>query len=179
MSEDNKNEIGDEDVSSPIFSSSTTHIKYIKGDATQPIGDGNKMLIHCCNDIGAWGSGFVMAISKRWKEPEVQYRKWSRGHVKGAKFELGAVQFVKVEDDIVIGNMVGQKGIARRGAPPIRYPAIVKCLEKVRDAAVKNKASVHAPKFGSDRAGGKWDIIEGHIRDILCKSNISVTIYEF
>jgi len=156
-----------------------TKIKYIKGDATQPIGDGRKLLIHCCNTVGGWGSGFVVAISQKWKEPEVQYRKWSKGHVKGLKFELGAVQFVKVEKDIVIGNMIGQEGIkSKDNVAPIRYPAIIKCLEKVKDAALKNKASVHAPKFGSDRAGGNWDIIEGHINDILCANDIDVTIYE-
>jgi len=158
-----------------------TKIRYVKGDATQPIGDGRKLLIHCCNNCqpGKWGSGFVMAISRVWKEPEVQYRKWSRGHAKGPKFELGAVQFVKVEDDIVIGNMLGQEGIKKKGGhPPIRYSAIAKCLEKVKKAALSNDASVHAPKFGADRAGGNWNIIEQHINDILCENDIEVTIYE-
>ena len=49
-------------------------IKYIKGDATRPIGDGSKLILHICNDVGAWGSGFVVALSKRWKEPEQKYR---------------------------------------------------------------------------------------------------------
>jgi hypothetical protein len=40
-------------------------IQYIAGDATAPIGDGNKIIAHVCNDIGAWGAGFVLAISKR------------------------------------------------------------------------------------------------------------------
>ena len=177
--EERKNETGDDSISFPVFSDGSNDIRYVKGDATQPIGDGRKLLIHCCNDIGAWGAGFVMAISRKWKEPEVEYRKWSRGHAKGPKFELGQVQFVKVEDDIVIGNMVGQKGIRSQGGePPIRYSAIVQCLEKVRDAAISNKASVHAPKFGSDRAGGKWSVIENHIKEILCENGIKVTIYE-
>ena len=36
------------------------------------------MIVHVCNDIGAWGKGFVMAISNRWPEPESRYRKWHR-----------------------------------------------------------------------------------------------------
>jgi O-acetyl-ADP-ribose deacetylase (regulator of RNase III) len=51
-------------------------ISYIKGDATNPAGQGNKIIVHICNDIGGWGKGFVMAISKRWKEPERKYREW-------------------------------------------------------------------------------------------------------
>lgn len=156
-----------------------TKIKYIKGDATRPIGDGNKLLIHCCNDIGLMGAGVALAIAQKWPQVKVQYKKWSRGHVKGLKFALGMVQFVKVEDDIVVGNMIGQQGIRKKGnAPPIRYSAIVKCLEKVKSAALANNASVHAPKFGSDRAGGRWDIIEGYINDILCANDIKVVVYE-
>lgn len=32
-------------------------IDYIKGGATAPIGDGTKLLVHICNDIGKWGKG--------------------------------------------------------------------------------------------------------------------------
>ena len=53
-------------------------IKYITGDATQPVGEGNKIIVHVCNDVGGWGRGFVMALSKRWKEPEMKYREWPR-----------------------------------------------------------------------------------------------------
>ena len=51
-------------------------INYLNGDATNPTGNGNKIIVHICNDIGGWGKGFVMAISKRWKQPEHQYREW-------------------------------------------------------------------------------------------------------
>lgn len=48
------------------------------GDATTPQVAGNKIVAHVCNDVGGWGSGFVVAVSRRWKEPESQYRKWAR-----------------------------------------------------------------------------------------------------
>lgn len=34
-------------------------INYIRGDATQPAGDGNRIIVHVCNDIGAWGKGLL------------------------------------------------------------------------------------------------------------------------
>ena len=49
-------------------------INYLVGDATRPVGEGVKLIIHCCNDIGAWGAGFVVALSKRWEGPEKCYR---------------------------------------------------------------------------------------------------------
>lgn len=51
-------------------------LNYVKGDATSPQGDGTKAIVHVCNNIGAWGAGFVMAISRRWPEPEAAYREW-------------------------------------------------------------------------------------------------------
>lgn len=40
-------------------------ITYLKGDATNPQSEENKIIAHICNDIGGWGKGFVVAISKR------------------------------------------------------------------------------------------------------------------
>jgi O-acetyl-ADP-ribose deacetylase (regulator of RNase III) len=45
-------------------------IKYIRGDATAPSAKGVKLIAHVCNDIGGWGKGFVVAVSRRWPEPE-------------------------------------------------------------------------------------------------------------
>jgi hypothetical protein len=39
---------------------------YLKGDATKPIGAGNRIITHCCNDRGFWNAGFVRALSSRW-----------------------------------------------------------------------------------------------------------------
>jgi O-acetyl-ADP-ribose deacetylase (regulator of RNase III) len=81
-------------------------IKYIEGDATQPQGKENKIIVHVCNDIGGWGKGFVVAISKRWPEPEQKYREWYKS---GENFELGNVQFVQVEDNLWVANLIGQQ----------------------------------------------------------------------
>jgi len=150
-------------------------ITYIQGDSTQPIGEDRKILIHCCNDIGKMGAGVAAAIARKWPSVRSDYLKWYRG---GKGFKLGAVQFIKVEDDIVVGNMIGQHGIRTQGkVPPIRYGAISKCLEKVGIAAIRNKASIHCPRFGSALAGGSWDKIEGLINIHLCSKDLSVTVY--
>ncbi|HJK89231.1 MAG TPA: hypothetical protein RMH85_21120 [Polyangiaceae bacterium LLY-WYZ-15_(1-7)] len=53
-------------------------IDYVVGDATRPGGDGPKIIVHVCNDVGGWGRGFVTALSKRWAAPEEAYRAWYR-----------------------------------------------------------------------------------------------------
>jgi O-acetyl-ADP-ribose deacetylase (regulator of RNase III) len=55
-----------------------TSIHYVRGDATRPQGEGTKIIVHCCNTVGAWGRGFVLALSRRWLSPERAYRLWHR-----------------------------------------------------------------------------------------------------
>jgi len=148
-------------------------LQYLKGDATVPQAKGPKMIAHICNDRGGWGKGFVLALSKRWSEPEQYYRRWYRD---GEGFGLGEVQVVQVLPDIWVANMVAQWGY-RTGSkgPPIRYEALRSCLEKVAEEALLRKASVHMPRIGTGLAGGKWERIEPLIEEAL--ANICVYVY--
>lgn len=154
-------------------------IKYILGDATIPIGDGTKIIVHICNDIGGWGKGFVMAISKRWKLPEKNYRAWYKERVKN-NFELGATQVVQVSDNLFVGNMIGQVGIKRQNnQSPIRYEAVEKAREIVVEFAKENNASVHMPRIGCGLAGGKWEEIDPILERTLLKNEIETVVYDF
>ena len=156
-----------------------TNIAYIKGDATCPQAKGVKIICHVCNDLGGWGKGFVLAISKRWEEPEAAYRLWSAAGRAGG-FELGAVQFVPVEPYIWIANMIGQRGIKRGSSgPPIRYEAVAMCLRQVAVKAKELGASVHMPRIGCGLAGGEWSKIEPLLVLHLLAEEIAVTVYDF
>jgi O-acetyl-ADP-ribose deacetylase (regulator of RNase III) len=154
------------------------NIDYKNGDATTPENKGNKIIVHVCNDIGAWGKGFVMAISKRWKEPERSYRDWFKTK---DNFVLGQVQFVQVEDELWVANLIGQHKINKdeQGNAPIRYEAILSGLDKVGQFALENNATVHMPRIGCGLAGGTWDRIEPLIQATLIEKNIPVTVYNF
>ena len=158
----------------------TTNLKgidYRKGDATSPIGEGNKLIVQICNDIGGWGKGFVVAISKKWRAPELHYRQWFKSN---EAFGLGEVQFVKVEETICVANMIAQHNIKRtHGQVPIRYDAVEKCLEKVTQFALENSFSIHMPRIGCGLAGGKWSEIEKIIERTLIAANLTVIVYDF
>jgi O-acetyl-ADP-ribose deacetylase (regulator of RNase III) len=155
------------------------HIEYIKGDATCPQAKGMKIIAHICNDCGGWGKGFVVAISRRWPEPEQAYREWHRNRNQN-DFGLGGVQFVQAEEYIWIANMAGQHGMTNRaGKPLIRYEAVGQCLEKVGAKALELEASVHMPRIGCGLAGGKWELIEPLIKKMLCEKDVPVTVYDF
>jgi O-acetyl-ADP-ribose deacetylase (regulator of RNase III) len=132
-----------------------------------------------CNDIGAWGAGFVLALSKKWSQPEAEYRR-----IPAAKRKLGYVQYIPVGNNTYVVNMIAQTNIKTNtfGVPPIRYEAVETCLKKTAEFARSlnngaNTVSIHMPRIGCGLAGGKWEIMEKVIEDAV--DDIPVTVYDF
>ncbi|WP_327667597.1 macro domain-containing protein [Streptomyces sp. NBC_00485] len=155
-----------------------SEITYVRGDATVPSVKGVKVIAHVCNDIGGWGKGFVVALSRRRPEPEAAYRAWHRGRATN-DFGLGAAQFVRVEPYMWAANMVGQRGI-RTGSKgvPVRYEAIDAALGRLAQKTTELGASVHMPRIGCGLAGGAWARVEPLITERLVRRGISVTVYD-
>ncbi|MFE4175627.1 macro domain-containing protein [Streptomyces sp. NPDC056909] len=160
-----------------------SEIGYVRGDATAPQGEGVKLITHVCNDVGGWGKGFVLALSRRWPEPEAAYRRWHRERA-GNDFGLGAVRYVQVGPYLWVANMIGQRGTRtgakRTGAKgvPVRYDAIDRALASVAERAAELDASVHMPRIGCGLAGGEWSVVEPLIAERLLTRGIAVTVYD-
>lgn len=158
-------------------------IQYVKGDATRPWGEGSKIIAHCCNDEGRWGAGFVKALTRRWPDVENAYRLWYRtgrcldGRVQVVgKFGLGSVQFIEVETQLWVANVIGQHGVRRtENKHPIRYEAIHSGLFQVNVRARINNATIHMPRMGAGLAGGDWSRIEEIIQKVV---RVPVTVYD-
>lgn len=153
-------------------------INYVIGDATSPQGEGNKLIIHISNDLGKWGAGFVLALSRKWSLPESVYRAEK-------KYVLGNVQLVQVESDVYVVNMIAQHdvnatfvsfGNGVTTVPPIRYDALMECLKAVNDIAIQLNGSIHMPRIGCGLAGGNWSIVEKIINEAL--SDVDITVYD-
>ena len=167
----------------------------IKGDATKPANAGEVGIVipHVVNDIRRWGSGFVNAITARFGEtPRNEYMRWGESNdsdpnssgitdTVSRAFILGAVQYVKVDNDITIANMLAQHKTRDTNdlpRPPIRYGALAEAMQGVRRHCWGGK-EIHCPKFGSDLAGGDWEVIEQMIQEIWVDAGVNVVIYEF
>ena len=160
----------------------STAVRYVEGDATAPEGPGTKIIAHCCNDIGAWGAGFVVAVTKRWERPEKEYREWHQRRT--GDLPLGATQLVPVATDIYVANIIGQHGLraAKGGVMPIRYEAIGKGFGIIASYARNNPekaVSVHMPRMGCALAGGSWALIEPLIDRAFVMNKIPVTVYDW
>jgi len=156
-------------------------IQYLRRDATKPQGEGNKIIAHITNTYdGKWIKGFVAAISQRFGDyPAIQYQTW-KWEEEGIGFKLGAVQLLKVEDNIWIANMVAQQGYGETKGPPkrcVKYDAVAECLSTVSEHAKSLNASVHMPRIGCGLGGGSWDMIEPIIQKTL--QGVQVFVYDF
>lgn len=133
----------------------SAQLKFVEGDATNPI-TSPFCIIHICNNEGGWGAGFVLALSKRWKEPEKVYRA-------AKKWKLGEVQWVAIDGNFVV-NMIAQDGFkTSHNRVPLDYDALDKCLEKVYQG-LPSYYTVHMPRIGTGLAKGKWEKVEELIR---------------
>ena len=170
----------------------------IQGDATNPqtvYKNEIALIPHCCNNKGAWGAGFVLALSKKWSEPEKVYRKFINSneyeednpfHSMMEQNMLGEACYAKINNHLVIANMIGQDGIFDMDNPkPVRYWALASAMRKVVGyidmikVQTSNPVVIHCPKFGSDLAMGNWDFILELIKEIWIENGIDVVIYEY
>lgn len=155
-------------------------IHYVKGDATEVRG-GRGIIAHVCNNAGGWGAGFVLAISRRWSEPERRYRQWAKDRYEADSgvFQLGHTQFVSWEPgQIWVANMVAQDGFGGNGRIPLQYNHLEECLLEVAAEAERAKMHVQMPRIGCGLAGGTWDKVEPLIEKAIARYKCDVYVYD-
>lgn len=160
----------------------TEQISYHNGDVLEaicanPPKDETRILLHICNNKGGWGAGFVLALSKKWQEPEKQYRKCFRDKI---NFELGEIQPIKIKENLYVVNMVAQNGYKTAKNPtPLDYNALDKCLNTVMVWIDENNFQfpiIYCPKIGTGLSGGDWNIIKDVLHGQL--NEIPIKVYE-
>lgn len=154
-------------------------IKYLKGDATRPVGEGTKVIVHVCNDQGGWGPqgrSFASALSKRWTGPEQTYRASSDIS------KLGDIQMIWVEEGTAVVNMVAQSGYRRPGnLVPLSYEKLEECLISLGHTLkqmAQAEISVHMPRLGCGLGGADWHTVEYLIDKTLVAEGFAVTVYD-
>lgn len=152
-------------------------IKYVKGDATDPGGEGPRIIVHCCNDAGRWGAGFVVPLGRRYPNVKESYLGLFE---RPENPKLGDVQFVVAGKDLFVANLIGQRGTGAGagGLPPVRYESIRLGLERVRRKALSLGASVHMPRMGCGLAGGDWYLVERIVREELVDHGVEAVVYD-
>ena len=154
----------------------TPKITYLTGDATEPRGDGRRVVVQIVNDSAlTWGGrGFQRAVRSRWPDAQRDYKEWAES----TKLKLGSVRQFDAGDGITLASVVAQHGYGPSAGTRIRYEALSEGLRRVASYALQYKATLHMPRIGCGEAGGAWSIVQEIILAEVCTSDIKVTVYD-
>ncbi len=125
-------------------------MQYVKGDITT-VTEG--LVIHGVNCQRAMGSGVAKSIKDKWP---VVYRDYMS--IKQGKEVLGKVQFVAIDEKLVVANCFTQEFFG--GDPGVVYAdinAVRTCLAMAFAFAAINDVPLYSPKIASLRAGLDWE----------------------
>ncbi len=165
-------------------------INYIEGDLFASIDPlikdaaGPRILIpHVCNNVGAWGAGFVVPLGRQYPLAKSEYLRWHHSGctIQGAPFMLGNTQIVDVSGGTgkpMIANMIAQDGLGGEGARPrmLRYDALAACMLYIGIGFNPDNLKIFCPMFGSGIAGGDWSFVSELITDTWVRRGFDVTV---
>jgi Zn-dependent peptidase ImmA (M78 family)/O-acetyl-ADP-ribose deacetylase (regulator of RNase III) len=151
-------------------------IAYLRGDATDPRGEGRKLVVHLVNDrTPNWGGAFARKLKSAHPDAQRDFREWATGP--GRNLALGRVFVSEVAENLSVATMVAQHGYGPSPKPRIRYTALRECLQQVAAAARHLDATAHMPRIGAGQAGGRWEVIAELIDTELVQQGVSVSVY--
>jgi len=124
----------------------------IKGNVFDALNRKEVAVMHCCNNRHTMGSGIAMTVRRDYPEAYLAYLE--------STSNLGTISHANS-----IINAVAQNGYGSDGKRYINYEALVACCLEVNDLAYDTIAVPYL--FGSDRAGGDWNIVKAILENTL------------
>jgi len=126
-----------------------------------------------CNNIGKYGAGLSGSLATKWPIVRERYSEWVGRQGKGSSgpYTLGQIQWVNVEPNVAVVNMVAQNGVRNASNPkPIKYKHLEMCLIRLfgmTSVLTSRYADGHfkiwCPQIGAGLAGGDWQKIQGMV----------------
>jgi O-acetyl-ADP-ribose deacetylase (regulator of RNase III) len=150
----------------------------IHGNALEPRGAGQKLIIHVVTDKAeTWGGrGFAMAVRRKWPHVHEDFSAWAGLH--GKNLKLGQVRFCEATHDIRVASLVAQHGYGKGRGPRIRYAALAQGVTQAFGAAADAHESIHLPRIGTGYGGGSWPVIRDILEEAIAATGVRATVYE-
>ena len=152
-------------------------LQEVPGDALEPRRTGPAIIAHIVNDrTPNWGGrGFAQQLRGRFPAVQADFQKWVI--VDRSRLQLGNVRAVDVDKRLTVATMVAQSGYGPSLRPRVRYQALERCLEMVRELALERRATVHMPRIGTGAGGGDWRVIRDMVDASLCRIGVRTLVY--
>lgn len=163
-------------------------LKKIDGNVLTYKSKRNKLICHCCNVQNVMGAGVAASIRSMWPVVYYRYNEWYADTYfddelnENIPYNLGQVQFIKVEDDVYVGNILGQayigvKEIDGTKLVPVRWDCIREAFLYIRKFAKDNDCEIVIPYLGCALAGGEEKDLIALIDDVW--KDVEVTLVRF
>lgn len=113
-------------------------------------------IVHGCNAQGVMGSGVALGVKNTYPGAFENYLM----HYKRNDLKLGVAYPYRVNGELMIWNAVTQQHYGS-GKRFTNYEAIATCFEQIEEfiTSAGTPTEIHIPLIGSDRGGGKWEIV--------------------
>jgi O-acetyl-ADP-ribose deacetylase (regulator of RNase III) len=152
-------------------------MKEIKGNIIEALKKGAIYAVgHVANAQKTMGSGVALALRKEW--PQVYGV--DANYMDPPANRMGNITVANVGVDRYVFNLYAQLQYGQ-GIRHLNYEALYQALEKMKDQCLclpVPQYKVGFPKLmGSDRAGGRWRIVETMIDEVF--NGMDVTIVDF
>jgi O-acetyl-ADP-ribose deacetylase (regulator of RNase III) len=140
------------------------------------------IVVHGCNNKGVMGSGVAKQLRHQYPQIFDSYT----SHL-GTGMGIGTVDFVLINDQLVIANAITQDGYGHDGKKYVQYEAVQRCFKEIATTAKALSLPTGAERFvvkypliGAGLGGGDWSIISSIIDEELYKEGIDheLWIYE-
>lgn len=128
------------------------------------------ILVHGVNCKGAMGAGIALEVRNRYPQAHQSYVQLCEWHNYDPGKLLGLVDFVRINDQLVIANAFTQTSFGANGIRYVNYDAVDVCFSRIRREAIRVGLPVKYPRIGAGLAGGNWDIISAIIQANLPNS---------
>lgn len=133
-------------------------ITYIKKDITT-VEQG--VVVHGCNCQGKMGSGVALAIRNKWPTVFDRYEELCKGYIHTRPLLLGTAHYVKVAEDVYVGNWFTQLYYGNDGKRYADPSAIKKCLFNsagfLTTQLHEKQRPLYMPRIGCKLGGLSWE----------------------
>lgn len=154
-------------------------IEYLTGDAAEPktISERRDVIVHGCNNKGGWGKGFALHLGNVYPITKEEYKLWFNNMAGTYPFDLGEIQMVPINSNLVVINMITQDGYRGDGTvkwsdSPAKLWAINKGFTLLREYILRKylngrKYTIHMPKIGCGLGGLNWKDVLNQIERVF------------
>ena len=147
-------------------------IKYRKGTCIKPRKPGHKYIIHALPTKKTWGGKFLNDLTDEYPEAKDAFCRLRER-------KLGTCEFIEIDDDITVVNMIVSQIPTPKNIPPIRYEALEKSLREVAEASLVSESSIHMNRLGCDKFhGAEWEKIEPILKILSEECGTKWYVYE-